>query len=155
MKQDTTQEYIEEMGLHFEGMGLPRTAGRILGWLLICDPPEQSMVQLMDTLQVSKSNISTTARMLIQMGLLERVSFPADRKDYFRMRKGLWSQAIQSKMKHLTHMRLLAEKGLDLMQDASEEQCGRLQEMYDIHEFFEREYPKLLARWERERNKES
>ena len=35
--------YVEDFGLYFEQFGLARTAGRMLGWLLVCDPPHQTM----------------------------------------------------------------------------------------------------------------
>jgi hypothetical protein len=38
------REFIERSGLFYEAAGGPRTAGRILGWLLICDPPHQSIM---------------------------------------------------------------------------------------------------------------
>ncbi len=64
------------LALFFEEMGFPRMAGRILGWLLICDPPEQSAGQLAGVLQASKGSLSTMTRLLIQMGLVERVGLP-------------------------------------------------------------------------------
>jgi hypothetical protein len=30
------------MGLFFETLGASRTMGRVYGWLMICDPPQQS-----------------------------------------------------------------------------------------------------------------
>ena len=32
------RQYVEEVALYFEAQGLPRMIGRILGWLLICEP---------------------------------------------------------------------------------------------------------------------
>ncbi len=49
-----------------------RMAGRMLGWLLICDPPHQSMNAIADVLQASKGSISTMTRLLIQLDLIER-----------------------------------------------------------------------------------
>ena len=45
-RQDEEQRFVEEVGIVFEQTGLPRMAGRILGWLLISDPPHQSTDQL-------------------------------------------------------------------------------------------------------------
>lgn len=36
------KHFIEDVGLLLEESGLPRMAGRILGLLLICNPPHQS-----------------------------------------------------------------------------------------------------------------
>jgi hypothetical protein len=49
------RHFVEDISLYFEQMGLPRTAGRVLGMLLISDPPEQSLNDLCEVLQTSKS----------------------------------------------------------------------------------------------------
>ncbi|HUM37248.1 MAG TPA: MarR family transcriptional regulator, partial [Anaerolineae bacterium] len=58
------RHFIEDISLYFEQMGIPRMAGRILGVLLISNPPEQSIMDLCETLQASKSAISTSTRLL-------------------------------------------------------------------------------------------
>jgi len=40
------RHFIEDISLYFEQMGLSRMAGRIVGVLLISNPPEQSMTDL-------------------------------------------------------------------------------------------------------------
>lgn len=70
------QFFAEDVGLVFENIGLPRMAGRVLGWLLVCDPPHQSMLELVEALSASKASISNTTRMLIEIGLIERISLP-------------------------------------------------------------------------------
>jgi DNA-binding transcriptional regulator GbsR (MarR family) len=67
------KHFIEDISLYFEQMGLPRMAGRVLGVLLISNPPEQSLNDLCDVLQASKSALSTTARLLTEMGLIESI----------------------------------------------------------------------------------
>jgi len=42
----------------------------------------------------------------------------------------------------------LADQGLALLADAPSEQRQRLQEMYDIYLFWEREWPLLNRRWD-------
>lgn len=65
------KHFIEDISLYFEQMGIPRMAGRILGVLLISNPPEQSIDDLCERLQASKSAVSTSARLLSEMGLIE------------------------------------------------------------------------------------
>ena len=67
------RHFIEDISLYFEQMGLPRMAGRVLGVLLIAEPPQQSLNDLCEMLQASKSSVSTTTRLLIEMGLIDRV----------------------------------------------------------------------------------
>ncbi|MFQ3629252.1 MAG: MarR family transcriptional regulator, partial [Cyanobacteriota bacterium] len=76
--------FVEEVGLMFELIGLPRMAGRIFGWLLISQPPHQSSGELAEVLQASKGSISSMTRLLIQLGLIERLPLPGDRRDFFQ-----------------------------------------------------------------------
>src|SRR5512142_2974957 len=96
------RHFVEDVGLFFEQMGYPRMAGRILGWLLICDPPQQSSEQLAQVLLASKGSLSTMTRLLIQIGLIERVALPGERRDYFRLKPGAWPQLIKVQMQVMT-----------------------------------------------------
>ncbi len=142
---------IEDVGLFFEQMGYPRMAGRILGWLLICEPPQQSMDQLAEVLQASKGSLSTMTRLLIQIGLVERVALPGERRDYFRLKSGAWPQLIKVQMQVMTGLHEIVERGLVLLKDRGPEVQQRLREAHDLYAFLERELPALLARWEQER----
>ena len=66
-------EFVDRLGLFMEMLGGPRTMGRIYGWLLICDPPQQSLTELAHTLSVSKASVSTVARQLQEGGMIERL----------------------------------------------------------------------------------
>lgn len=66
MRYYEEMHFVEDISLYFEQMGLPRMAGRVLGVLLICDPPAQSLTDLCERLQASKSSVSTTTRLLTE-----------------------------------------------------------------------------------------
>ena len=147
--------FAEEVGLVFESVGLPRMAGRMLGWLLICDPPHQSMQELVDALSASKASISNTTRMLIEIGLIERISLPEYRYDHYRIRSDACYQLTKRRTGQLTIMRRLAERGLALLANEDPSLSCRLQEMHNLYIFFEQEFPEILKRWEqRESEKE-
>jgi hypothetical protein len=147
------QAYIEEFGLYWEQMGLPRMTGRILAWLLICDPPQQTMIDLTEALQASKSSISTGTRMLIQFGFIERISLPGERRDYYQILSHMWSRVLGEKQNQFTLFMQLAERGLALLDEADGPRRERLKEMYDLYAFMDQEYPALLERWRAEREK--
>ena len=102
------RQFVEQAGLLFEGLGVPRMAGRILGWLLICDPPYQSMGDLVEALQASKSSISTMLRLLAQSGLIERTSLPGQRRDQFVLHSSMWHNLFRARMAQHTAFRTLA-----------------------------------------------
>ena len=145
--------YVEDFGLYFEQFGLARTAGRMLGWLLVCDPPHQTMDELVEVLQVSKSSISTTSRMLMYIGLVSKVSFPGERKDYYRISENAWVQGWEAKNNQTTEMKLMAVRGLNLLPEDDSERRERLQEMHDLYAFLEEELHKLTQRWLESRQK--
>lgn len=144
------KRFVEEVGLVFEQSGMPRMAGRILGWLLISDPPHQSTDELAEALMASKGSISTTTRLLIRIGLIERIGLPGVRRDYFRIRPGAWHQLIKQSTEQLTIIRQLAERGLGLVKGKNPLTRQWLEDMHDFYTFFEREFPALLERWEEE-----
>lgn len=146
--------FVEEVGLMFELVGLPRMSGRIFGWLLISNPPQQSHTELAEVLQASKGSISTMTRLLIQIGLIERVSLPGERRDYFQIKPNAWSQMSKQRVAQITAFRQLADKGLELLKDTPPPLQQRLQEMRDLHAFLEREMPRLNEQWELEQKQQ-
>ena len=152
-QQVEEKNFVEEVGLFFEQTGMPRMAGRILGWLLISDPPHQSTDELAGGLMASKGSISTNTRLLIRIGLIERLGLPGVRHDYFRIRLGAWDHLIKQSVDQVAIVRQLAERGLKLLEGKPILTRQWLEEMRDMYAFFEREYPALLERWEQEQTK--
>ena len=147
---DPRLQFVEEIGLFFNQSGLTRMAGRILGWLLVCDPPHQSMSDMASVLQASKGSISSMTRFLIHIGLVERVCLPGERRDYFRIRPGAWVELMQAKAAEITRLRRLAEQGLDVVNGDDPALRERLETMRDMALFLEDEFPALLQRWQGE-----
>lgn len=144
------QHFVEDFGLALEQAGLPRMMGRLWGYLLISDPPHQSAEDLAKALQASRGSISTTTRSLMQMGLIDKVSFPGERRDYFRIRSGVWADLLERRTRIVSDWRQMAERGLEVMDSEEPETLLRLQEMRDIMAFYEQELPALTERWRKE-----
>ena len=150
-RQLDERHFIEDFGLYTEQLGFPRMAGRILGWLLICDPSHQSAGQLGEMLGASKGSVSAMTRLLIQMNLVERVALPDHRRDYYRLRSGAWPQLIKSELAVMTGLHQMVERGLAMTAGRDAAYQKRLREAHDLYAFLERELPMLLERWEHER----
>lgn len=145
------KQFIEDGGIVYEEMGLPRMAGRIFGWLLVCEPPHQSAEELASIVESSKGSISSMTRLLIQIGLVERMGVPGKRGTYYRIKSGSWSELMRVRMWHVTAIRELAERGLDLMAGKDPKCRERLQELRDFHAFLELELPALFDRYDHRR----
>jgi len=147
---DSEKNFIEEVGVVFEQTGLPRMAGRMFGWLLISDPPYQSPSELAEVLMASKGSISTTVRLLVQMGLIERHIIPGERHDHFRLRGDALRKTIQHGLEDEIKMfRKLAERGLELMQGEPSVRKMWLEEMRNRYYFLETEFPILVESYEK------
>lgn len=142
------QHFIEDIGLFFERMGLPRMAGRVLGFLLISDPPAQSLTGISESLRASKSAVSTAARLLVEAELIEQVPSPVPRRDYFQFKKDGWVLFMKQWLGIMGALHQLTERGLGLMQNKQPDLRERLQEAHDLFSFMEGELPSWLKDWE-------
>ncbi len=138
--------FIEDIGLYFEQMGLPRMAGRILGALLISDPPSQSITDLGNRLHASKSSISIMARLLVERGLIERVASPIPRRDYYRFKPGGWIIYMHQWLGLMAGLHQITERGMQLMSEKPEPLKQRLQEAHDLFSNVEQEFPAILQK---------
>jgi DNA-binding transcriptional regulator GbsR (MarR family) len=147
-RQAEKQKFVEEVGIVFEQTGLPRMAGRIFGWLLVADSPHQNAEQIGKALLASKGSISTSTRLLIQHGLIERMSLPGVRHDYFRLKPNALGSMVERGIEDEVKMfRQLTERGLELVNEDNEESRGFLREMHELYMFLEKELPVLRERW--------
>jgi DNA-binding transcriptional regulator GbsR (MarR family) len=142
--------YVEEFGVSFEQFGLPKMVGRVLGSLIVSDPPERSAEELAEELRASRGSISSATRTLVQMGLVQRFSRPGERRNRFRVRPGAWAELMRREQDSLKSFREMAERGLELMGGAGPEARRGLEEMRHLYAFWERELPALLKRYEEE-----
>ncbi len=138
--------FIEDIGLYFEQMGLPRMAGRILGALLISDPPSQSITDLGERLHASKSSISIMARLLMERGLIERVASPMPRRDYYRFKPGGWNLYMRQWLGLMSGLHQITERGLALMDGKPDLLKERLLEAHDLFSNIEAEFPTILRK---------
>jgi len=145
------KHFIEDISLYFEQMGLPRMAGRVLGVLLITDPPQQSLNDLCEVLQTSKSALSTTTRLLTETGLIERVPSPKPREVAFEFKPGGWVTFMRMRLRLMASLHEIAERGLELLKDEPFALRERLQEAHDMFSLIEEQLPVLLRRIEQDR----
>ncbi len=143
--------FIEDIALFFERIGMPRMAGKILGVLLIADPPAQSITEIGEKLGASKSSVSIMARLLVENGLIERVASPLPRRDYYRFKEGGWVLYMRQWLALMHELHKIAERGLVLLEEKPDEMKERLLEAHDLFSMLEERFPTLLEYLEKER----
>lgn len=146
------KHFIEDIGLFFEQMGMPRMAGRILGVLLIADPPAQSITDLSEKLKASKSSISIMARLLVEHGLIERVASPIPRRDFYRFKPGGWIIYMRGWLELMSALHAITERGMTLLTEKPSDMQERLLEAHDLFSTLEEKFPAILEQLEQDRN---
>jgi DNA-binding transcriptional regulator GbsR (MarR family) len=144
--------FVEEMGQFLSSLGMTPMSGRMWGWLLICDPAEQTAADIATALQASRGAISGTARLLATSGLIHRATKPGDRREYFSAPPEGLDLMLGSASAIYRQMRAIAERGLASIADRPPESRARLQEFHDVMAFVEREVPRVIAEYLSERS---
>lgn len=142
------RELIEEFGLLHEQMGGTRMAGRMSAWLLLCDPPVQSLTEIAEGLGVSKAAISGAARLLLQSRIVERISEPGQRGDFYRAVPADAREILP--LDHVHTLNGLIGRGLASVagRDQAQSNYALMHELFDFTTFVEAQLPDLLQRWE-------
>lgn len=137
-------EHVEYAGRWWESVsGGSRTAGRMLGWLMICEPAHQSLTEMAEALQSSAGSISTQSRILETIGVVERVTFPGDRQTYYQLPPHVWVDLMWAEQDRLLGWKRVAEKAELAMPG---ERADRVADLNRIAQFFIDEWPSLMER---------
>jgi len=144
--QPGVHEITELVSVWFASLGVPRSTGQIFGYLLACDPAEQSASDIAAGAGMSRGSVSSGARMLVRLGAIEERHRVGDRKTYYRLRTGWWVQAATTKMAGFDR---LADEARRIRAAGSVSRTDGLDELIAFSEFWGEEIPKLRQRWER------
>ncbi|MCC6318313.1 MAG: MarR family transcriptional regulator [Gemmatimonadaceae bacterium] len=137
--------FIEQLGVISEADGLPRGAGRVFG-LLLTRPEPTSLEELADLLAVSKAAVSVNARMLEHRGVIELVTRPGDRRDYYRVAPDLPRRTMQGRIARMQRFRdaiAMARK----LRPTDAAVAARLDDLDDAYAFLSEVITRALADW--------
>ncbi|MCP9235304.1 GbsR/MarR family transcriptional regulator [Lewinella sp. JB7] len=86
--QEGKEKFIEAWGTLGSSWGVTRTMAQIHALLLIANEPLSSD-DIMEELQISRGNVNTTTRMLLEWGLAHKKLIPGERKEFFVAEKDM------------------------------------------------------------------
>jgi DNA-binding transcriptional regulator GbsR (MarR family) len=146
-------EYIEQVGLMYEQYGLPRMAGRILGYLLVCDSGHASFDDLVVALRASKGAISQSLLLLTNQFMIVPVPVPNDRRKYYKFSESQVYSIIGDRVKAIHGFRDLFKRALDLQKTDNQPRSQKLREVIHFYNWLEGEMELLRLRWQAERER--
>ena len=135
---------VEQTGVWFSSLGVPRAAGQIFGYLLACDPEEQSAGDIAAGIGISRASVSSAAKLLQSMNALEERHSVGDRKTYYRMRRDWWIVMATAK---ISGFEQLADTARRTLAAGDVPRTDGLEELVEFSDFWAREIPKLAERW--------
>lgn len=144
---DAQQQFIDDIGQVFEAQGSTRMLGEVLGLLMISAETELTAAEIAATLGASRGAISTVTRQLVTLALIRKRHKPGDRKDYFIVAPNAWANVLQQKDAEVHRLRLIFERGLTAMGDASDAARAPMIESIEFLRFWESEIASIRQRW--------
>jgi DNA-binding transcriptional regulator GbsR (MarR family) len=128
-------EWIEQVAMFCAAeYGVPPIAGRILGWLMICDPPEQSAGQIAAAIGASRASLATNMRVLTDAKFVRRRTRPGERTNYYRVDDDAWDTVVRQRMASLAAFRDIAADGMELA-GAGSTRAQRLRVAHDVYDW--------------------
>jgi DNA-binding transcriptional regulator GbsR (MarR family) len=136
---DATGEWVSK------AYGVPMMAGRVLGWLLVCDPIEQTAAQLAEALGASKGSISGATGILVRSRLVDRLHVRGERADRFRVRPEAWDDQVRDQS--IDQARAVLALGLEALEGESPARRARLEELDAFYAWWQGRMPVLWEEW--------
>ncbi|HVX21569.1 MAG TPA: MarR family transcriptional regulator [Acidimicrobiales bacterium] len=126
--------------------GMAPMVGRLIGYLAVCDPREQSIGELAEALLASRSAIANAVNYLENLGLIQRSRAAGERMD--RVRGDMSSShAMGFDVSEYREAADLAREGLRLLADAPPERRALLSEWAAFADFLVDRMPVLEQEW--------
>ncbi len=147
MPSDAEITFADHMGRFYaRRYAFPPMVGRLLGYLAVCDPPEQSIGELADALLASRSAIAGAVKVLETTRAVRRSRAAGERMD--RVRIDLSSpQSMGMDISEYHELRDLAQEGLRVLPAAPLERRAVLLEVFAFAEFLVERVPVLQQEW--------
>ncbi|NGY65607.1 transcriptional regulator [Lentzea sp. NEAU-D13] len=137
--------WIERFAAHFAEEGIPLIGGRILGYLLVCQPVERTAAELSQELEASSGSISTNLKYLVNVGLVTKRTRRGRQAAEYRINEKAWTDFIQRKLNAIASVQLLTDDGMRLL-SGDPERAMRLKAVDHLYGWLSEELPAL---WER------
>ncbi|HYB34600.1 MAG TPA: MarR family transcriptional regulator [Mycobacterium sp.] len=110
--------WAQRAGDYFtDTFGLAPITARLLAWLMICEPAEQSGPDLVAALGVSRASITTSLRLAQAAGLVVRHTHPGDRTVYYVIDDDAWHSVLRRRIAAMATFVEIAGEALAHMPD--------------------------------------
>jgi DNA-binding transcriptional regulator GbsR (MarR family) len=152
MPRDEEITYADHLGRFYaRRYAYPPMVGRVLGYLLVCEPRDQTIAELSEALLASRSAITGALSVLERIDAVRRSRAAGERMDRVRIDFSS-AQALGFDTSEYQELGDLAREGLEVLSDAPPERRTELLELAAFAEFLVESTEALRQQWEARRD---
>jgi hypothetical protein len=152
MPRDEEITFADHTGRFYaRRFGFPPMVGRVLGYLLVCEPRDQTIAELSDALLASRSAITGALSVLETIHAVRRSRAAGERSDRVRIDFPS-AQAQGFDVTEYQELGDLAREGLEVVSDAPPEHRAELLELAAFADFLVESTEALRLQWEARRD---
>ena len=152
MPRDQEITFADHVGRFYaRRYAFPPMVGRVLGYLLVCEPPAQSIAELSEALLASRSAITGALEVLERLHVIQRSRAAGERMDRVRLDFSS-AEARGFDLTEYQELGDLAREGLEVLKDAPEERKADALEMAAFADFLVEQTRRMQKEWEQHRH---
>ncbi len=147
---DLLLEKVEKIGIMIEQAGQAPVPGRIVAYLMLSEPPYRDFYEIQAFLKASKSSISTALNQLMQVGVVNYITFSGNRRRYFQINTQGLTKVIKERYRKGQLINNMIMETLQHRKNSEFQRFNReLKEVIDFSTYIHKGMDKLIADWEK------
>lgn len=151
MPTDAEIAFADHMGRFYASRyAFPPMVGRLIGYLAVSDPPDQTIADLAEALLASRSAISGAVKTLETMHVIARTRSAGERMDRVRIDMST-PESLGMDISEYEQMGELAREGLEVLGDAPVERRAILLEFAAFADFLVEQIGRFEKEWNEQR----
>jgi DNA-binding MarR family transcriptional regulator len=143
MNRDNVLIFADHVGRFYaQRYGFPPVTGRVIGYLGVCQPAEQTINDIADALLTSRSAVNNAIKQLELQRLINRSRPAGTRADLISFNPDGWQGAGFDSSEY-TEMAALLREGLELLPDAESARRQGLEIAVSLNEYLAEQLPRI------------
>jgi DNA-binding transcriptional regulator GbsR (MarR family) len=145
------QQFVDRWSAILALEGLPPVAGRLWAWLLVCEPEDQTVEDILEAIGASRGAISGAVRMLEPSGLIIRSKRRGDRREYWRTSPDAMVHSLEAKERQTRPSLNALDTVIAALSDRPEASLARLRETQRLYAMLIDMFPRLITQFNEDR----
>ncbi|MER6018490.1 hypothetical protein [Streptomyces anulatus] len=152
---DAERSFVDAVARHYhEAHGVTWEKGRVMAWMIISDPVEQTLPQICAAVDATPDQVEQLIEQLVLAGLYQRIETQGAETRYRLVDDG-YPKAVSDTFASWPEYRGIFQYGLEALKDASAERRRRIAEIEELFGHIVGDLADMSRRWEQHRENAS